>query len=158
MLFCILLCTALLLLVPAMHVRFVNGKFPFCNTISILFGKSDYFNSEFCYMTVTFPHITSKNTSEKVQTESKSEHWQLWSTLIPHKRGYVASPIACSGWKSHIPEGRKKWRTANFWNMNGLSCGLAKMLNLRSRNTGEKSLKMVKKLGAKNMRGQKLCK
>jgi hypothetical protein len=60
-----------------------------------------------------------------------------------HKSGYVATPTAGTGWKSNIPEGHK-WQTANFRNMNGLPCGLAKMQNWRPRNTVKKPLKWLK--------------
>jgi hypothetical protein len=49
---------------------------------------------------------------------------------------YCHTTIAGSRWKSHIPEEQKKWQTANFCDLNGLSCGLTKMQNWRPRNTG----------------------
>jgi hypothetical protein len=105
------------LLVPVIYVWFVNGILPPCSTISILFSELDYFHFELWCITVIFPHVTLKNMSEQVQTQSITEYWQVWSTSVLHKSSYVATPTAGSRWKFHFPKGQKKWWTANFWNI-----------------------------------------
>jgi hypothetical protein len=92
---------------PVMCVCFINknslcaAPFPFGSADLITLPLTVLYN---CYIS----HITSQNASKQVQTVSKAEYWKVLSISIPHKRGYVTTPVAGSMWKSHILKGQKK--------------------------------------------------
>jgi hypothetical protein len=78
--------------------------------ISILFSKPDYFQFELCCITVTFPHVRSKNTSEQVQTPSKNEYWHVWSTDTPIKEVLSLSLLQAAGGKPIFPRVKRSDR------------------------------------------------
>jgi hypothetical protein len=110
-----------------------------------LFCKLDYFHFELCCKLLQFPKLHRKICQNRYRFKAKLNTGKCEVDQYPHTRGYVANRTAGSRWKSHIPEGQKTRRNANFCNRNGLPCGLAKMLKWRLKIMG-KTLKRVEKL------------